>query len=507
MMKKPIALIILDGYGLAAKGNCNAVCQASTPVMDRLMAECPWQPIRCSGLDVGLPDGQMGNSEVGHTNIGAGRVVYQELTRITKEIQDGTFFENPELVSACQKAKEQGGSVHLMGLLSDGGVHSHITHLYALLELCKRQQVEKVYAHCFLDGRDVPPSSGLSYVKALQEEMEKIGVGQIATISGRYYVMDRDRHWDRVQPAYEAMVLGKGPFFADPVQAVEKSYEQGETDEFMKPVVCCKDAGICHRDSVIFYNFRPDRAREITRTLTDPEFDGFVREGGLVAPYYVCFTQYDAAMPGVQVAFKPQVLENILGQVVSEAGMTQLRIAETEKYAHVTFFFNGGEERVFPGEDRVLIESPKVATFDMKPEMSAYEVTDAVCSRIESGKYDLIVLNFANCDMVGHTGVLPAAIQAVEAVDTCLGRVLASLEKMGGAALVTADHGNAEQMVCPDGTPFTAHTTNEVPLILVGKKAGLKEGGRLCDIAPTLLSMLGLKKPGEMTGESLLTEA
>ena len=505
-MKKPIALIILDGYGLAPAGEYNAISQAETPVMDRLMAQCPWQPIRCSGLDVGLPEGQMGNSEVGHTNIGAGRVVYQELTRITKAIQEGDFFENPALVEACRRAKASGGAVHLMGLLSDGGVHSHNTHLYALLELCKRQGVEKVYVHCFMDGRDTPPSSGADYMRQLEQQMGQIGVGKIATVSGRYYGMDRDKHWDRVEPSYQAIALGQGPRAEGGLQAVEAGYRAGQTDEFIKPVVCCPDAGVTSRDSVIFFNFRPDRARQMTRAFTDPDFDGFERQGGLIAPYYVCFTQYDAQMPGVEVAFKPQTLEHILGQQVSEAGMTQLRIAETEKYAHVTFFFNGGEEKVFAGEDRVLIPSPQVETFDLKPEMSAYEVTEAVCQRIESGAYDLIILNFANCDMVGHTGVLSAAIQAAQAVDTCLGRVLDALEKRGGAAIITADHGNAERMVGPDGVPFTAHTTNQVPLILWGKQASLRRDGRLCDIAPTLLQLLGLPQPPEMTGHSLLEQ-
>ena len=503
-MKKPIALIILDGYGLAPAGDCNAIALAKTPVMDGLTAQCSWQPIRCSGLDVGLPQGQMGNSEVGHTNIGAGRVVYQELTRITKAIEEGDFFENPVLTEACRRAKASGGAVHLMGLLSDGGVHSHNTHLYALLELCKRQGVEKVYVHCFMDGRDTPPASGAAYIRQLEEQMGKIGVGKIATVSGRYYAMDRDKHWDRMEPAYQALALGQGPRAESAAQAVQSSYQAGQTDEFIKPAVCCPGAGVESRDSVIFFNFRPDRARQITRAFADPDFDGFAREGGLIAPYFVCFTQYDAQMPGVEVAFQPQILNNILGQVVSEAGMTQLRIAETEKYAHVTFFFNGGEEKVFPGEDRALIPSPQVETFDLKPEMSAYEVTEEVCRRIEGGGYDLIILNFANCDMVGHTGALPAAVQAAEAVDTCLGRVLDSLEKMGGAALITADHGNAEQMAGPDGQPFTAHTTNQVPLILWGWQGKLRQGGRLCDIAPTLLQMLGLPQPPEMTGVSLL---
>lgn len=504
--KKPLALLILDGYGLAADGPSNAIRRANTPVMDRLMADCPWQPIKCSGLDVGLPAGQMGNSEVGHTNIGAGRVVYQELTRITKEIEDGGFFENEALTAAVEQAKKNSGAVHLMGLLSDGGVHSHIRHLYALLELCKRCGQEKVYVHCFMDGRDVPPSSGLDYLRALEAEIEKIGCGKIASVCGRFYAMDRDKHWDRVEKAYETVALGEGPFCGSAEQAVEASYAAGKTDEFIEPVRCAENAGIHSEDSVIFFNFRPDRAREITRTLVDEAFDGFARKTGCIRPFYVCFTQYDAAMPHVEVAFKPQSLKNILGEYLSENGKTQLRIAETEKYAHVTFFFNGGEEKTFPGEDRILIDSPKVETFDLKPEMSAYEVTEAVCPAIESGKYDVVILNFANCDMVGHTGIFSAAVKAVETVDECLGKVLESIEKAGGCALVTADHGNADCMAAEDGTPFTAHTTNEVPLILVGRRAALEKGGRLCDIAPTMLELLGLPIPAEMTGKSLLKD-
>ena len=509
MMKKPIALIILDGYGLAAKGNCNAVCLASTPVMDRLMAECPWQPIRCSGLDVGLPDGQMGNSEVGHTNIGAGRVVYQELTRITKEIQDGTFFENTELVSACQKAKEQGGSVHLMGLLSDGGVHSHNTHLWGLLELAKKKGIKEVYVHALLDGRDVPPASGIEYVKEAYKKLEEIGVGKLATMAGRYYGMDRDTQWGRVQKAYNAIAKGEGLKADCAVEALEKSYvtkdEDGKfiTDEFVVPTVLGDYKGINKDDSFIFFNFRPDRAREITRAIVDPDFDGFQRE--YFPTTYVCNTEYDASMPNVLVAWPRIPVKNGLGEYLSSMGLTQLRIAETEKYAHVTFFFNGGVEKQYPGEDRVLVPSPKVATYDLQPEMSAREVCDKCVERINSGAYDVIILNFANCDMVGHTGVLQAAVKAVETVDECVGRVVEATLKMGGIAMVTADHGNAEVMLQPDGSPMTAHTTNLVPFILCGAGTQLRPG-RLADIAPTILDVMGLAAPQEMDGQTLIVK-
>ena len=506
-MKKPLALIILDGFGYNPSDYGNAIRAAKTPNLDKLFATCPHTLIGASGMDVGLPDGQMGNSEVGHTNIGAGRVVYQELTRITKSISDGDFFQNEALCGAVENCKKNGTALHLMGLLSDGGVHSHNKHLYGLLELAKRAGLEKVYVHCFMDGRDVPPTSGKEYIEELLAKTKEIGVGKIASIMGRYYAMDRDNRWERVEKAYAAMVYGEGETAECPVCAMEKSYAADVTDEFVVPVVCDKEGQIHANDSVIFFNFRPDRAREITRTLVDPDFNGFVRKNGFFPLYFVCMTQYDAKMPNVQVAFKPQSLANTFGQYISDKGLTQLRIAETEKYAHVTFFFNGGVEAPCKNEDRALIASPKVATYDLKPEMSAYEVTDELLARLDSGKYDVIILNFANCDMVGHTGVFEAAVAAVEAVDTCLGKVVDKILSMGGRALITADHGNADQMYEPDGSPFTAHTTNPVPLLLVGDKDHtLKEGGRLADLAPTMLEMLGLPKPVEMDGKSLLAK-
>ena len=506
-MKKPLALIILDGFGYNPSDYGNAIHAAKTPNLDKLFATCPHTLIGASGMDVGLPDGQMGNSEVGHTNIGAGRVVYPELTRITKSILDGDFFQNEALCGAVENCKKNGTALHLMGLLSDGGVHSHNKHLYGLLELAKRAGLEKVYVHCFMDGRDVPPTSGKEYIEELLAKTKEIGVGKIASIMGRYYAMDRDNRWERVEKAYAAMVYGEGETAECPVCAMEKSYAADVTDEFVVPVVCDKEGQIHANDSVIFFNFRPDRAREITRTLVDPDFNGFVRKNGFFPLYFVCMTQYDAKMPNVQVAFKPQSLANTFGQYISDKGLTQLRIAETEKYAHVTFFFNGGVEAPCKNEDRALIASPKVATYDLKPEMSAYEVTDELLARLDSGKYDVIILNFANCDMVGHTGVFEAAVAAVEAVDTCLGKVVDKILSMGGRALITADHGNADQMYEPDGSPFTAHTTNPVPLLLVGEKDHtLKEGGRLADLAPTMLEMLGLPKPVEMDGKSLLAK-
>ena len=487
-MKKPLALIILDGFGNNPSDYGNAIHAAKTPNLDKLFETCPHTLIGASGMDVGLPDGQMGNSEVGHTNIGAGRVVYQELTRITKSISDGDFFQNEALCGAVENCKKNGSALHLMGLLSDGGVHSHNKHLYGLLELAKRAGLEKVYVHCFMDGRDVPPSSGKEYVEELMAKMKEIGVGKIASVMGRYYAMDRDNRWERVEKAYAAMVYGEGETAECPVCAMEKSYAADVTDEFVVPVVCDKDGCIRENDSVIFFNFRPDRAREITRTLVDPDFAGFERRNGFFPLYFVCMTQYDAAMPNVHVAFKPQSLANTFGQYISDHGLTQLRIAETEKYAHVTFFFNGGVEAPCKNEDRARIASPKVATYDLKPEMSAYEVTDELLARLDSGKYDVVILNFANCDMVGHTGVFEAAVSAVEAVDTCLGKVVDKILSMGGRALITADHGNADQMYEPDGSPFTAHTTNPVPLLLVGDGTHtLKEGGRLADLAPTML--------------------
>ena len=504
MGKKPVALIIMDGFGVNKDTYGNAIAAAKKPNLDRYFAEWPNTTIGASGMDVGLPDGQMGNSEVGHTNMGAGRIVYQELTRITKSINDGEYLKNEAFCAAVDNCKKNGSALHLMGLLSSGGVHSHITHLFGMLKLAKEAGLTKVYVHCFMDGRDVPPSSGKDFVAELVEEMNKIGVGKIATISGRYYAMDRDNRWERVVKAYSAMVYGEGVMCADPVQAMENSYAEGVTDEFVVPVVVDAEGTIKANDSVIFFNFRPDRAREITRTFVDPEFSGFERRNGMFPLTYVCFTQYDATMPNVMVAFKPQSLVNTLGEYISSLGKTQLRIAETEKYAHVTFFFNGGVEKQYKGEDRILVNSPKVATYDLQPEMSAYEVTDKVVEAINSEKYDVIILNFANCDMVGHTGVFDAAVKAVEAVDTCVGRTVDAILAHGGTALITADHGNADKMYEADGSPFTAHTTNVVPLIVAGQQGELREGGVLADLAPTMLKIMGVPQPAEMTGKSIL---
>ena len=442
-MKKPLVLMILDGFGIAPKEG-NAIAAAKTPNLDRLLKENPLTQIGASGMDVGLPDGQMGNSEVGHTNIGAGRIVYQELTRITKSAQDGDMEKNEALLQAMSAAKENGKALHFMGLLSDGGVHSHNSHLYALLEMAKHLGLEKVFVHCFLDGRDVPPSSGKEYVEQLQNKLQEIGIGKVATVMGRYYAMDRDNRWERVEKAYAAMVYGEGEKAACPVCAVQNSYEKEVTDEFVLPTVCDGAEPISAGDSVIFYNFRPDRAREITRTLVDPDFTGFERKKGFFPVHFVCMTQYDATMPNVDVAYKPQSLKNTFGEYISDKGLTQLRIAETEKYAHVTFFFNGGVEKQYPGEDRILVKSPAVATYDLQPEMSAYEVTDKMVEAVRSGKYDTLILNYANCDMVGHTGVFEAAVKAVEAVDTCVGRVAEAVKEMDGCILLTADHGNAD---------------------------------------------------------------
>ena len=502
-MKKPLVLMILDGFGIAPDEG-NAIVAASTPNLDRILKENPVTKIGASGLDVGLPDGQMGNSEVGHTNIGAGRIVYQELTRITKSAEEGDMAKNPALLHAMQSAKDNGKALHFMGLLSDGGVHSHNTHLYALLNMAKSMGLEKVFVHCFLDGRDVPPSSGKDYVKELVEKLEEIGVGKAATVMGRYYAMDRDNRWERVEKAYAAMVYGEGVEAECPICAVQKSYDEGVTDEFVVPTVCEGAEPIQAGDSVIFYNFRPDRAREITRTLVDPDFTGFERKNGFFPLNYVCMTQYDATMPNVDVAYKPESLTNTFGEYLSKNDMTQLRIAETEKYAHVTFFFNGGVEKQYPGEDRILVKSPAVATYDLQPHMSAYEVTDKMVEAVKSGKYDALILNYANCDMVGHTGVFEAAVKAVEAVDACIGRVEAAVKEMGGCILLTADHGNADKMVDDDGTPFTAHTTNPVPFCVINRPCELREGGRLADIAPTMLKVLGLPQPEEMTGESII---
>ena len=504
-MKQPLALIILDGFGCREETKGNAIAAARTPHLDHLMASCPHTRIGASGMDVGLPDGQMGNSEVGHTNIGAGRIVYQELTRITKSFDEGEALGNPALTAAMENARRPGQALHLMGLLSDGGVHSHIRHLYGLMEMARRFAVERVYLHCFMDGRDVPPTSGTEFIAALQQKIKELGLGQIATVSGRYYAMDRDNRWERVKLAYDAIVNGEGNKNPDPVAVMQKSYDAGVTDEFIVPTVVTEGAGIKAGDSVIFFNFRPDRARELTRTLVDPDFAGFEREKGFFPLTYICMTQYDATMPNVEVAYRPESLANTLGEYLSRLGKTQLRIAETEKYAHVTFFFNGGVEAPYEGEDRVLIPSPKVATYDLQPEMSAYAVTDEAVRRIESGRYDVIILNYANCDMVGHTGVFEAAVKAVEAVDTCLGRLLAALEKAGGRAFLTADHGNADQMADENGAPFTAHTTNPVPFVAIGfGDIKLRSGGRLADIAPTMLQAMGLPQPEEMTGRSLL---
>jgi len=503
-MKRPWMLMILDGWGLAPAGPGNAVTTARTPNLDAAFARYPHARVECSGLAVGLPAGQMGNSEVGHTNLGAGRVIYQELTRISREIETGAFFENPALLQAIDYAASNHGAVHLCGLLSDGGVHSHFEHMAALLKLCAEKGA-KVCVHGFLDGRDVSPVSGVGFVRQLQTELQKYEKACLATLCGRYYAMDRDKRWERLEKAYAAMTRGEGKPCADPAAAVQQSYDAGVTDEFLEPVICTPGAVVKKGDSLIFWNFRPDRARELTRAFVDPGFDGFARAGGAILPYFVCFTQYDAAMPNVDVAFKPQTIENGLGQYLSDMGKTQLRIAETEKYAHVTFFFNGGVETQYSGEDRILVPSPKVATYDLAPAMSAEEVTDKCEEAVRSQKYDLIVLNFANCDMVGHTGVTSAAVSALETVDRCVGRLLAALEEVGGAALITADHGNAEQMTDETGAPFTAHTTNPVPVLVTLEEAKLSSGA-LCDLAPTLLQLMGLPQPAEMTGRSLLND-
>ena len=502
-MKKPLILIIMDGFGIAPEKG-NAIKAANKPNLDKLFSTCPITQIGASGMDVGLPDGQMGNSEVGHTNMGAGRVVYQELTRITKTINEDKLKDNEAIVGAMDSALKNGTALHLMGLLSPGGVHSHMTHLYGIVELAKQKGLKDVYIHAFLDGRDVPPSSAADYIKECMDKLEEIGVGKIATVMGRYYAMDRDNRWERVEKAYAAMVYGEGETAACPVCAVKNSYENGVTDEFVIPTVIEGGAKIQPNESVIFYNFRPDRAREITRTLVDPDFSGFERRNGFFPLNYVCMTQYDATMPNVEIAFKPQSLVNTLGEYISKQGMAQLRIAETEKYAHVTFFFNGGVEKQYEGEDRILVKSPAVATYDLQPEMSAYEVTEKLVPAIKSGKYDMIILNFANCDMVGHTGVFEAAVKAVEAVDDCVGQVVDAIREMDGVALITADHGNADRMIDDDGSPFTAHTTNPVPFCVVGYDCELREGGRLADIAPTMLQIMGLEQPAEMDGKSLI---
>ena len=510
-MKKPLVLMILDGWGINPNPVHNAVALANTPNLTRFLSDYPHAAIRTSGMAVGLPDGQMGNSEVGHLNLGAGRVVYQELTRVTKAILDGDFFTNPVLLDCIAKVKASGGRLHLAGLLSDGGVHSHNSHLYAFLELAKREGLTEVFIHCLMDGRDTPPQSGAEYLEQLEVEIARIGVGKIATVMGRYYAMDRDSRWDRVEKAYYAMVHGLGELCVSSKDAIDQSYAAKIYDEFVVPSVVCEQGApvglVLDGDGFIFFNFRSDRAREITRALALDDFDGFTRRNRPHLAGYVCLTEYDATF-GLPIAFSATELTNILGGVLADAGLKQLRIAETEKYAHVTFFFNGGVETPFPGEDRALIPSPReVATYDLKPEMSAYQVTDKLLKLLDQDQYDVVILNFANCDMVGHTGIEAAAIKAVEAVDACAGRVVATVLEKGGAVLITADHGNAEQMQDENGEPFTAHTTNPVWLILVDesrKDVKLREGGRLADVAPTMLKMLGLPQPPEITGESLL---
>ena len=511
MSKKPTVLMILDGYGLNEKTEGNAIKLAKTPVMDKLMKEYPFVRGNASGMAVGLPEGQMGNSEVGHLNMGAGRIVYQELTRITKEIQDGDFFKNDALLEAIKNCKKNNSSLHLYGLLSDGGVHSHITHLYALLELAKKEGLTNIYVHAFLDGRDTPPTSGKGFAQELTDKMEALGVGKIATVMGRYYVMDRDNRWDRVEKAYNAMVLGKGETASTGVEAIQQSYEAGKNDEFVEPTVVMENgkpvATIKENDSIIFFNFRPDRAREITRAFCDDKFDGFKREKGRFPLTYVCFSEYDVTIENKIVAFHKVSVENTFGEFLAANHKTQLRLAETEKYAHVTFFFNGGVEVPNEGEERILVKSPKVTTYDLQPEMSALEVAENLVTAIKSQKYDVIIINFANPDMVGHTGIQDAAVKAVEAVDKCVGMAYDALISVDGQMFICADHGNVEQLIdYSNGEPFTAHTTNDVPFILVNydKEYTLKEGGCLADIAPTLIEMMGLKQPGEMTGKSLL---
>lgn len=510
MSKKPTVLMILDGYGLSDKTEGNAVKQAKTPVMDKLIAKYPFVQGEASGMAVGLPDGQMGNSEVGHTNMGAGRIVYQMLVKISKSIQDGDFFENKALVAAMENCKKNDSALHLMGLLSPGGVHSHMEHLYGLLEMAKKNGLEKVYVHAYLDGRDVPPSSAAEYMEELVAKIKEIGVGSVATISGRFYAMDRDNAWDREEKAYSALVYGEGVQADDPVQAIKDSYANDVTDEFMLPTVVDKNGMIHENDSVIFFNFRPDRARQLTRAFVDPEFTGFERRNGYFPLTFVCMAQYDAEMPNVLVAFPPEELKMTFGEYLAKHGKKQLRLAETQKYAHVTFFFNGGVEDPNVDEFRLLVNSPKdVATYDLKPEMSAPEVGMDLVEAIKSDKYDVIIINFANPDMVGHTGVIPAAIKAVEKVDELVGKAVDAVKDVDGVLFICADHGNAEKMIDYEtGAPHTAHTTNPVPFILVNydENYTLREGGRLCDIAPTLIEIMGLEKPVEMTGESLLVK-
>jgi len=511
MGKKTAMLMILDGFGINEKTEGNAVKLANIPYLRNLLRENPNTIIHTSGNDVGLPEGQMGNSEVGHTNIGAGRIIYQDLAKITKEIEDGNFFSKAEFVNAIENCKKNGTKLHIMGLLSDGGVHSHNRHLYGLLELAKRKDFEDVYVHCFMDGRDTPPASGEAYIQELESKMQEKGVGKIASMSGRFYAMDRDKRWERVSKAYDAIVRGEGIKATSPIEAIEESYRQEVFDEFVVPTVITNKNGepvakIEENDSVIFFNFRPDRAREITRSIVDPDFDGFKTDYKPV--YFVCMTPYDATLPNVQIAYPKEEIRNTFGEYISKKGLTQLRIAETEKYAHVTFFFNGGEEKQYPGEERILVPSPKVETYDMKPEMSAYEVTEKVIEAINSEKFDAIILNFANPDMVGHTGSIEAACRALEAINECVEKVVNAIKEHNGTLLITADHGNCEQMIdYASGEPYTAHTTNPVPLAGINLPANKKlKEGRLADLAPTMLDIMGLEKPDEMTGESLLTD-
>lgn len=511
MSKKPVVLMVLDGYGLNDRTEGNAIAMANTPVMDKLMKECPFQKGYASGLAVGLPDGQMGNSEVGHMNIGAGRIIYQDLTRITKDIEDGTFFKNEELLEAMENCKKNDSDLHLFGLLSDGGVHSHLSHVYGLLEMAKQQGVSKVYVHAFLDGRDTPPASAKGFVETLENKMAEIGVGKVASLSGRYYAMDRDNNWDRVEKAYDSLVTGDGIKAESATQALQESYDNGKTDEFVEPTVICKDGQplslVKANDSVIFFNFRPDRAREMTRAFCDDKFTGFERKTGFIPLTFVCFKDYDESIPNKKVAFKKENIKNTFGEFLANHGKKQLRLAETEKYAHVTFFFNGGVEEPNKGEDRILVKSPKVATYDLQPEMSAPAVCEKLTDAIRSGKYDVIIVNFANPDMVGHTGVENAAVKAIEAVDECVGKAVEAIKEVDGVMFICADHGNAEQLIdYKTGEPWTAHTTNPVPFILVnaGEGCGLREGGCLADIAPTLIELMGMEQPKEMTGKSLL---
>ena len=508
--KKLTMLMILDGFGINEKEEGNSVKLANIPNINQIMKENPNTIIHTSGLDVGLPEGQMGNSEVGHTNIGAGRIIYQDLAKITKSIEDGDFFSKAEFVAAIENCKKNNSNLHIMGLLSDGGVHSHNRHLYGLLELAKRKDFENVYVHCFLDGRDRPPASAEGYITELENKIAEKGVGKIATLSGRFYSMDRDKRWERVSQAYNAMVRGEGEKYTSATAAIEESYQKEVFDEFVKPTVITNKAGepiatIKSGDSVIFFNFRPDRAREITRSLVDKEFDGFDTEK--LDLYFVCMTPYDETMPNVEVAFRKEEIKNTFGEIVSKNGLKQLRIAETEKYAHVTFFFNGGEEKQYEGEDRILVPSPKVETYDLKPEMSAFEVTEKVVEAIKSEKYDTIILNYANPDMVGHTGNVEASIKALEALDTCVKQVVDAVKEVNGALLITADHGNSEQMIdYVTGEPYTAHTTNPVPLVVIGMGNKKVKEGKLADLAPTMLEIMGIEKPEDMTGESLLED-